>query len=85
MTLEKALRRIESECRENQKAFGKSYAPKWRVGKTYGPMWTGPRGAPMRGAMAEARGVYDFADEIRVLCRKLRRQHRSSEPGERKT
>ena len=68
MTLEKVLRTIERECRENEKAFGKSYTPKWH----------GDHGAPMTGAMAEARGVCDCCREIRVLCRKLRRQHRIS-------
>lgn len=67
MTVEQVLRRIERECREDMAAL-KGYAPRWR----------GDKGSVMKGAQAEARGVVDKCREIRLLCRKLRREHRIS-------
>lgn len=68
MTVEQVLRRIERECREDMKALD-GYAPTLR------PDGTGP---VMKGARSEARGVVDKCREIRLLCRKLRREHRIS-------
>ena len=65
MTVEQVLRRIERECREDMAAL-KNYEPHWR------PDGTGP---VMKGALGEARGVVDKCREIRLLCRKLRREH----------
>jgi len=65
MTVEQVLRRIEKQCREDIAAY-KGYAPRWR----------GDKGAVMKGAQSEARGVVDACQDIRILCRKLRREHR---------
>ena len=74
MTVEQVLRRIESQCREDVKAYT-GYAPRLRQGGT-GPV--------MKGAQSEARGVVDCCNDVRTLCRKLRREHRmSNAPHER--
>ena len=65
MTVEQALRRIERMCRDDARRL-KGYAPRWR----------GDKGAIMKGAQAEARGMVDQCEEVRRLCRKLRREHR---------
>jgi len=65
MTVEQVLRRVEKECREDIAAF-RGYAPRWR----------GDKGPIMKGAQSEARGVVDKCEEIRTLCRKMRREHR---------
>ena len=70
MTVEQVLRRIERECREDMDAL-KGYAPRWR----------GDKGPVMMGARSEARGVVNKCKEIRLLCRKLRREHRISNAG----
>ncbi len=66
LTVEQVLRRIERECREDMAALH-GYAPRW------GADGNGPI---MRGARSEARGVVDKCREIRLLCRRLRREHR---------
>jgi hypothetical protein len=70
MTVEQVLRRIERECLEDMDAI-KGYAPRWRSDK--GPI--------MKGAQSEALGGVDKCREIRLLCRKLRREHRISNAG----
>jgi len=71
VTVETVLRRIERECREDMSAL-EGYEPHWR------PDGTGPI---MKGARSEARGVVDKCREIRLLCRKLRRERRISNDG----
>ena len=68
MTVEGVLRRIERECREDMVRLS-GYEPRWRG--THGPI--------MKGARSEAHGVVDKCHEIRLLCRKLRREHRKCE------
>ena len=68
ITVETVLRRIEAQCREDVKAYT-GYAPRYRQDGT-GPIMT--------GAQAEARGVVDCCEDVRSLCRKLRREHRIS-------
>ena len=63
MTVEQVLRRIERECRESEKL--QCYVPRWRDDKS--PV--------MKGARGEARGAMDQCEDIRALCRKLRREH----------
>jgi hypothetical protein len=68
LTVETVFRRIEKECRENERAFGPAYQPRWRGGT----------GALMRGAIAEARGVVMTCEDFRRLVRRLRTEHRSN-------
>ncbi len=67
MTVEQVLRRIERQCRKDMAAYD-GYAPRWR----------GDKGPIMKGAQAEARGVVDCCNDIRTLCRLIRREHRIS-------
>ena len=67
MNVETVLRRIERQCRVDAKAFAK-----------YEPLVDGRKlCVPGPGARGEARGSVATLDEIRTLCRTLRREHRS--------
>jgi len=66
MTVETVLRRIEQRCRVDAEVFAK-YEPLVDGVKMSGP-----------GARGEARGSVAALNEIRVLCRALRREHRLS-------
>jgi len=71
MTVETVLRRIEKQCREDAAAF-----------RGYKPMVCGKKlPVPGPGACGEARGSVTTLDEIRTLCRTLRREHRLSNTG----
>lgn len=65
MTVETCLRRIEKECRENIAVY-----------KNYKPIIDGKEHA-MKGARAEARGCVTAYEEIKTLCRKLRKGARN--------
>ena len=68
MTVETVLRRIERQCRVDAKAFSE-----------YEPLVDGRKlCVPGAGARGEARGSVATLDEIRTLCRTLRREHRLS-------
>ncbi len=68
MTVETVLRRIERQCRVDAKAFSE-----------YEPLVDGRKMCmPGPGARGEARGSVATLDEIRTLCRTLRREHRLS-------
>lgn len=68
MTVETVLRRIEKQCRDDAIAFGQ-----------YKPLVCGKKlPVPGLGACGEARGSATTLDEIRTLCRCLRREHRLS-------
>lgn len=73
MTIETVLRRIERHCRENERAY-----------LAYRPRWRGNKGKVMQGASGEARGMVASSEEIRMLCRKIRREHRSARLAERR-
>ena len=68
MTVETVLRRIEQRCRVDAEVFAK-----------YEPLVDGVKMCmPGPGARGEARGSVAALNEIRVLCRALRREHRLS-------
>jgi hypothetical protein len=68
VTVETVLRRIEKQCRDDAIAFGQ-----------YKPLVCGKKlPVPGLGACGEARGSATTLDEIRTLCRCLRREHRLS-------
>ena len=60
MEVEKALRIIERHCREEIAGF-KGYDPAFKTLK-------------LEGAKHEARGCVSTYEEIRTLCRKIRKQ-----------
>jgi hypothetical protein len=70
MTTEKALRRIEKWCREEERLRGVKLTLRGEKG-----------GAPMLGANGEIRGIVMACGEIRALCRALRREHRMEARG----
>lgn len=63
MTPETVLRRIEKYCRENQKVM-ENWTPKYN--------W-------MHRALGEARGAVETYQEIRELCREIRRKRKGGE------
>lgn len=67
--LETALRRIELYCRQEQKAFGPGYHPNFKSDILN------------RGARAEARGVCLACEEVRTLCRQMRKQFKKKKGG----
>lgn len=66
MTQRTPLGRIASICKINLSVYGKDYQPRYRHGK----------GSLMKGAIAEARGICDLAQDILCEIKMIRKEAR---------